>query len=162
MDKQVIAFFHPDDAYGWMSNWFICDFTVDGKHYDCVERYMMYQKAILFGDSVTAKKILGAPSPAAIKRLGREVRGFDSNTWDAHKLNIVYTAVFEKFNQNDSLKKQLIATGDSVLAEANPNDSIWGIGVSEKYAQDILMWKGANFLGLTLMAVRWCLSTKEG
>lgn len=157
MENSVVAFFRPGDAYGWMSNWFMCNFTVNGKNYDCVERYMMYQKAVLFGDSVTAKKILNAPSPAAIKKLGREVRGFDSNVWDAHKLNIVYDAVFEKFNQNDSLKNRLIATGDSILAEANPNDLIWGVGVSEDRAQNISMWRGANFLGIILMAVRYAL-----
>ena len=49
---------------------------------------------------------------------------------------------------------KLKSTGDSILAEAAPNDLIWGIGLSVSDAQKGGIWRGSNLLGETLMKVR--------
>lgn len=53
-------------------------------------------------------------------------------------------------------KTVLLPTGDKVLAEAAPNDCIWGIGLSAKDArvQDPSQWQGRNELGIALMRAR--------
>ena len=49
MEKRVIRFYDPDGEYGYLSNWYISDFTYAGRTYHSVEQYMMFQKALTFG-----------------------------------------------------------------------------------------------------------------
>ena len=50
----------------------------------------------------------------------------------------------------------LLKTGDHVLVEASPVDSIWGIGLAQddNYIDNIYAWRGLNLLGFALMEVR--------
>ena len=61
-----------------------------------------------------------------------------------------------KFNQNAELLKYLLTTGDQILCEASPVDSIWGIGLEENsdMIENPYTWKGQNLLGFALMEVR--------
>ena len=61
-----------------------------------------------------------------------------------------------KFSQNAGLHKKLLATGDAILAEANPRDIIWGVGLSENDPKidAVNAWRGENLLGYILMDIR--------
>jgi ribA/ribD-fused uncharacterized protein len=50
----------------------------------------------------------------------------------------------------------LIATGNSILIEASPEDRIWGVGldVSNEDIYDLNKWKGENLIGFALMESR--------
>lgn len=50
----------------------------------------------------------------------------------------------------------LLSTGNRVLAEASPMDTIWGIGLGNENekAQNPNTWRGQNLLGFALMEVR--------
>lgn len=48
---------------GPFSQWYMCNFTVEGIKYNCAEQYMMCGKAILFGDFISFGKILQSNSP---------------------------------------------------------------------------------------------------
>ena len=52
--------------------------------------------------------------------------------------------------------RHYISTGGSVLVEASPYDSIWGIrlSASSPEARDPMKWRGQNLLGFALMEVR--------
>lgn len=65
-------------------------------------------------------------------------------------------ALEAKFSQSKILKEYLLATGDSILVEAAPNDNIWGVGMCENALSisDPRKWKGENLLGKALMQVR--------
>lgn len=117
---------------------------------------MMYRKAKLFNDSQMLDKILAATEPHDHKRLGQAVRGFEHDVWHEQRMEIAYTGNYAKFSQNAGLQKKLLATGDKILAEANPKDHIWGICLAEDNpdAQKPEMWQGQNLLGITLMKVR--------
>lgn len=145
------------------SQWYPCHFIVNGIKYNCAEQYMMSEKARIFHDEVTRKKILQATEPDVIKRLGREVLNFDATVWDAESYNIVVRGNLAKFSQNESLRQVLLATGMSILAEASPYDTIWGIGMKQAEAEKVLphSWKGTNKLGFALMEVRDKLNKKE-
>ena len=63
---------------------------------------------------------------------------------------------YAKFTQNEALRQFLLSTGDSVLVEASPYDTIWGIGIDPENpnVQDPRQWRGQNLLGFALMEVR--------
>lgn len=138
------------------SQWYPCHFVIDGIRYNCAEQYMMAEKARIFHDEITRKKILQATDPSVIKKLGREVQNFDAAIWDVESYNVVVRGNVAKFSQNEDLRKVLTATGMSVLVEASPYDTIWGIGMNQADAEKVLpyRWKGSNKLGFALMKVR--------
>lgn len=139
-----------------LSQWWMEEFYFDGHNYCCMEQFMMEKKAQLFGDKEIRQQILDSHSPDKIKALGRKVRRFDQTLWDQVKYSIVLNGNRYKFNQNRRLRDFLLSTGDSVLAEASPYDTIWGIGLSADApdAQNPLNWPGQNLLGFALMEVR--------
>lgn len=112
------------------SQWYPSEFvSAEGVRFDTAEQYMMHQKALLFGDTETALKILGASTPDACKKLGREVKNFDLDIWNAHAQDIVYQGNFYKFTQNPHLYAVLMETGSREIVEAAHYDPIWGVGL---------------------------------
>ncbi|MBV8253510.1 MAG: NADAR family protein [Chitinophaga sp.] len=144
------------------SQWFPSPFTVDGILYPTAEHWMMAGKARLFNDPETLEKILVATSPAAAKKLGRQVANFDAATWDQHAPSIVRDGNIHKFGQNPDLLTFLLNTNNRVLVEASPYDAIWGIGLeaSHPHAEQPEKWKGDNLLGFALMDARSYLQKK--
>lgn len=138
------------------SQWYPSGFTVDGINYLTAEHWMMVKKALLFDDSETAKKILVSEKPAIAKQLGREVSGFDTELWTKSSYEIVVEGNKHKFSQNGFLKNFLLQTGNKVIVEASPADTVWGIGLSQeaKEAMNPSQWRGTNLLGFALMEVR--------
>jgi len=141
---------------GCLSQWWPADFTIDEITYRSAEQYMMAEKAALFGDTDTARLILQAPHPGAAKRLGRQVREFDEQTWAARRFQVVVTGNLAKFSQDPALGGFLLATVGKVLVEAAPDDRIWGIGLAadDERAMSPEHWPGWNLLGFALMEVR--------
>ena len=139
-----------------LSNWYPSKFTVDGVTYKTGEHYMMAQKATLFGDVDAFGKIVAAGSPGEAKALGRAVKNFDEEKWNANRFEIVVNAALEKFGQNEALGAFLQSTGSLVLVEASPQDRIWGIGLAadNPKAQNPKEWDGLNLLGFALMEAR--------
>ena len=117
---------------------------------------MMYQKAVCFKDEEIAEKILATTDVAVIKALGRQVKGYNDGYWNSVWQLLVYEGLKEKFTQNENLKKLLLDTEDSILAEGTVNDRIWGIGLSMKDSNRLESekWRGQNLLGYALMMVR--------
>lgn len=152
----MICFHNPDEENGYLSNWSLTEFTVDGITFSSMEQYMMYKKAVLFKDQTTAEKILQTDDVAEIKALGRTVQNFDDKVWTKEREGIVYRGVSEKFRQNPELAEKLEKTGKEIIAECAVKDRIWGIGLSmkdeDRFCTD--KWKGQNLLGQILMRVR--------
>ncbi len=157
---KIICFHNPDEENAYLSNWYPSDFTVNGINFSSMEQYMMYQKALRFGDTKIADKILATDDVAKIKKLGREVQGYDDSVWNGVRQIIVYEGLTAKFSQNEDLKAKLLETKDVILAECAVRDKIWGIGLSmtdeKRFDKD--KWKGQNLLGYALMLVREHLS----
>jgi ribA/ribD-fused uncharacterized protein len=85
-------------------------FQVGGVTYSTAEHYMMASKARLFGDEVTASRILGTSSPADAKALGRSVRGYEEKLWAESRYGIVVEGNTAKFGQHPDLLAFLAAT----------------------------------------------------
>ena len=157
---KIICFHNLDEENAYLSNWYPSDFTVNGINFSSMEQYMMYQKALRFGDTKIADKILATDDVAKIKKLGRKVQGYDDSVWNGVRQIIVYEGLTAKFSQNEDLKAKLLETKDVILAECAVRDKIWGIGLSmtdeKRFDKD--KWKGQNLLGYALMLVREHLS----
>lgn len=138
------------------SQWFESDFQVDGIRYPTAEHFMMAEKARLFADDAALKLVLDATTAAAAKAAGREVKGFDEQTWLGRRWDIVVEANLAKFSQNTGLREFLLATRDQILVEASPVDQVWGTGVAADgaNAENPREWPGLNLLGFALMEVR--------
>ena len=80
-----------------LSQWYECDFTVDGIRYHTAEQYMMAQKALLFNDKESYHKIMTANNPREYKAIGRKIKGFNQNVWDEYKHDIVYEGIMRNF-----------------------------------------------------------------
>lgn len=162
VNEKIIAFHSEDEKpYGCFSNWYKRDFCVFGLFgealkYNCMEQYMMYQKATLFGDQETADRIMKATDPGEIKALGRQVKNFNSKVWDGYKISIIERGLRSKFIMHPDLANILLSTGNAILAEGAAGDKIWGTGLNNKNteATPISEWPGQNNLGWLLMQVR--------
>ena len=131
-------------------------FTIDRVMYRCAEQYMMYCKAIIFKDYITAQKIMEVKDPKVMKRLGRKVRNFNKQRWLTKSKAIVKKASLAKFTQNSKLKEKLLKTAGTILVEASPWDIVWGIGrcASDPKSKFKKYWRGKNWLGYILTDVR--------
>ena len=153
---DIICFHNPDEDNGYLSNWYLSSFTVDGVAFSSMEQFMMYRKAICFGDEAVAAQILSTSDVAKIKSLGRQVSNYDESMWNGIRQIVVYEGLLAKFSQNEELKGKLKATENAVLAECAVKDRIWGIGLSMKDTDRLnkAKWNGQNLLGYALMMVR--------
>jgi ribA/ribD-fused uncharacterized protein len=139
------------------SNWYECEFTyLDEKFYNS-EQAFMSRKAAYFEDWETFDKIIkSGQDPSVAKKLGREVKNFDSKLWMDVCFDEMVDVNIAKYSQNPELKEILLSTGNKTLVEASPYDKIWGIGLHYKDNDclDESKWKGMNLLGKALMEVR--------
>ena len=153
---KIICFHDPNEENGYLSNWYMSDFYVDGIKFSSMEQYMMYQKAIAFNDTNIAAQILQNDDVAVVKDLGRKVSNYNDHLWNGIRQIVIYKGLLEKFRQNIKLREQLKATGNAILAECAVSDKVWGIGLSTKDPDrlDMSKWDGKSLLGYALMMVR--------
>lgn len=141
---------------GTFSQWARSTFVIDGVTFNTCEQYMMYKKALMFGDYEIAEKIMEADHPRDQKALGRKVKGFDKDHWERYCKDIVYDGNVAKFTQNEDMLDELMFTGNMTIVEASPKDKIWGIGLAadDPRAKDKSKWLGTNWLGEAIQRVR--------
>ena len=151
---EDFVFFWSDKDY--LSNFYPSSFIVDNHKYRCNEEYIMKKKALLFEDMDIFHKISLAKTPYEMKKLGRQVKNFDEDTWLQYRDDILYNGLLEKFLQNEEIKLLLLNTKNKQLVEASIYDKIYGVGLDENDDRILFPsnWKGLNLLGNTLMKVR--------
>lgn len=152
--ENIIYFWKPNQANGWLGNWFSSPFTVDGKNFVNSEHYFMWKKILMFQPELE-DTILKMTNPKDMKYLGGKVKNYDDVIWGSARYGIMKAAVTEKFKQSPELKAQLLSTGNAILVEASPYDRIWGIGMNAQQARNSKDgFLGQNLLGKVLMEVR--------
>jgi len=155
LDKKYYFFWG-----GPFSNWHPSWFDVDGIDFNCGEQYFMYVKAMTFGDTETADKILKETEPRKQKALGRQVKNFDPEMWDDVCYELIKKGLRAKFLQNPDLYAELISHKDELIVEASPQDRMWGIGFSKFDALANKDNWGKNLLGKILTTLAWEFSGK--
>lgn len=153
MTEKFIFFYGGTTGNGVFSQWYQPSFfTVDDVEYNCAEQFMMAEKARLFGDEETLKKIMLKTHPKDQKALGKSVTPFNATEWNAVARDRVYEGNYAKFTQDSRLKERLLITHGTTLVEASPYDTIWGIGrtADDPLAWSRETWRGTNWLGEVL------------
>lgn len=147
---------------GWLSNWhrspFMHAYMGRARRFFCVEQAFMFAKASFFGDGQAMEKILNEKTASGCQKLGRTVRGYDEDAWEKTRYGVMLALLDEKFSQNRGLLRLLLRPEFDGLkfAEANPDDSVWSIGLSadDPGVCDESRWRGRNLLGKALGKIR--------
>lgn len=158
LETEQFIFFWGGTFSNWAKNKFHIPLWKDGPGMDfnCVEQYMMAQKAHIFMDMDSLSKIMKAKEPFEQKALGRQVKNFSQPVWAKHARDVTYNGIYAKFSQPD-MKEIILSTGNKCIVEASPFDKIWGIGLGiddTKHIDNVLNWQGSNWLGQVTMRVR--------
>lgn len=166
-DRYVFFFgFDRPEPECCLQQWYPSNFTEQDPEtgekcdFQTSEQYMMYHKARLMSDTEVAEQILTTQSPAEAKHLGRKVKNFKQDIWDAACDRVVEQGQYLKFGQNADLKKVLLDTGGREIVETSPNDRVWGIGFNTEEAEGRESEWGDNRLGKALMRARERLRTE--
>jgi ribA/ribD-fused uncharacterized protein len=123
--EKPVLFSQPGEDKGefrTFSNQAEYPIQINDVRFQSVEHYFQAQKAKEFGDDEIYKKILDTPSGKAVKALGKKVKNFQKEVWDAKRLELMMRGVKAKFVQHPELQKQLLETGDRQIGEADARD----------------------------------------
>ena len=127
--------------YRFLSNFWECDIKFEGITYPSAEHAYQASKTT---DMDLRRIISQLPSPAAAKRMGREISLRPG--WDRMKVLYMRKIVSEKFYQNEDLYVKLVSTRPAKLIEGNT----WG----DKFWGESPLGHGRNELGKILMSIR--------
>lgn len=158
-EPEPVLFHGADESKGEYRNFSNSSqhpIDMDGEKFNTVEHYFQAMKAKEFKDDEIYNKIIKAKTPKAAKALGKKVKNFVTEIWDAKRDEVMEKAMRAKFVQHPELRKELMATGDKLIGEANPRDTYWGIGtgIESEKSKSPSKWRGQNKLGKILMALR--------
>lgn len=139
-----------------LSIWYRCQTNIENTEYWCVGQYMQAEKARIFGDLDTRKKILISTSKHEILTLGKKVKGYDERRWRNLNYAVSLFGNYHKFIQNEDCKQALTDTGDKILVKDSSYDADWGVGHTrdDERIFNPDNWVGVNLLGFVLMVVR--------
>jgi len=118
-----VFFFKANEKNGAFCQWYPATFTVTKQemsdlvgheidpgdpwtpiYFNCAEQFMMYCKAGRFHDKTAQQLILATKDPKEQKRIARETKGFDAQSWDKIKSQVVLAGNIAKFGQNPTLR----------------------------------------------------------
>jgi ribA/ribD-fused uncharacterized protein len=140
---MIIYSFRGD--YFFLSNFYTVPVYYEGHQYKSSEHAFQARKATNEKDR---QYVADSPKAADAKHRGREIACRPD--WDDISLEEMGKIVYLKFAQNQYIQDKLCTTGDAILIEGNWwKDDYWGM-VKDSQGN----WKGENYLGRLLMAVR--------
>lgn len=137
-----VDFYREEGELGYLANYSNYGFTVDGVYYPTAEHFYQASK---FDNPEIIQKILSCKTAREAASVGRDRNNKRIDHFNDIKLNKMYQAVYEKFQQNPDIRKKLIETGDEEIREMTDQESYWGVGPQ---------LDGENHMGEILMRVR--------
>lgn len=140
--KIIINFYKTRDPFGFFSNFSRHPVKLKDKVWPTSEHYFQAQK---FVETYHEEEVRLAASPRDAADMGRDRNRPLRADWEVVKDDVMRDAVFAKFSQDKTLRKELLATEDAILVEHTENDSYWGDGGDGS---------GKNMLGKILMETR--------
>ena len=146
---MAIYFYKTRDKYGCLSNFSRHGFQLENKWWPTSEHYFQAKK---FEGTEFEEAVRQCSTPTKAAALGRDRALPLRSDWENVKNDIMRKAVYEKFTQNEDIKKLLLETGEEILIEKSPIDSYWGCGKNGD---------SKNMLGVILMEIRGALKKEN-
>lgn len=104
-----------DDWRKKLSNFWMCEFVIDGVTWRSVEHYYQASK-FKNGNTALFEKIRSCETPHEAKKLGGKRNKCDDDFFTSGRCDEeMYKAQYAKFTQNDELREILKSTGDVEL-----------------------------------------------
>lgn len=149
-EHQGELYFHS--AHSPLSNFHPSPIVIDGRYYPTAEHFFQSEKCRAMNDTDSATRVMETPYPLEAKRATSHIT--ETPEWMQCRDQVMTTVVKCKFDQNEKLRKMLLATGGKELNEAT-NDYHFGIGAAlhSRTMRD-LSYTGSNKLGLILAEIR--------
>lgn len=122
---QTINIWHGSGENADLSNLAVRPFTIKGVTFNTVEHFFQYTKAKFAKDDDIASKIIQAKTGYDARKLGRQVKGLDSNAWDAKSSEFMETGIRASFLQNPQALQKLRDTGNARLTHTQDTGK-WG------------------------------------
>lgn len=138
--QDEIRFYRCNEPYGFLSNFWKCEFFLNGKLWISTEHYYQAFKTTNL-DEREFVRIQKKPNDA--RTVGQKITL--RADFDSVKDAIMLKCLIAKFTQNQNLLNMLLETTGKYLTEDSPVDYYWGIGKDGS---------GKNILGKQLMQVR--------
>ncbi|KAK8840540.1 hypothetical protein M9Y10_030748 [Tritrichomonas musculus] len=153
-----ICFSKKEEELGCFSLTFPCEFKDRfGNKYSSLLHFTSAQKALLFNDYSSHKKIISTNNLQEISQISKHITNFDREKWDKISYKFAYEGNLYKFTQNDKLFETLLSSKpDSLFVCCDPNDPKYGIGLTlqDSKCRNPFEWKGHNLLGFQITKVR--------
>ncbi|SNS86194.1 hypothetical protein SAMN06265795_1088 [Noviherbaspirillum humi] len=130
-------------------------FVHNGIQYSGFLQYVMYQKALLFGDIRMADRILKTRAIAKQRELGRKIRGCVQAAWRRVGSDVLFDGLKAKVMQHAGMRAWLLGRPDVELLAA---DEFWDVSSADFLDCDAgsegAMRKGESPLGTALLRLK--------
>ena len=138
-----------------LSNFFPSEFSYNGNKYHSSEQLIQHQKALLFGDKVSANHIMHCTTALGCKNLARDISNYNHECWKNEVHARCEEGIKAKFMQDIGVRSYLLNTGDKKLVECC-NNKFWGNGVRlhQENCLDPNTWSSQGLLGEILQNIR--------
>ena len=158
---------NPFSNFYHINLWILLPWPFGWRRIHSSDQLYQFHKAYYIKDIGRSWDILGAKSALDCKKIGKKVKITNHLLWNRDKVGIMRYCLMEKFIYSDknNFLSQLLLNSTPILAECNPFDKFWGIGLKLKDARFMAPtdWPGENWMGKLLMELREYLTMrKEG
>ena len=134
-------------------------FTIGNTTYSTTEQYYFAMKADRMKDLDQYLAVMAETDPALVLKEGKKIQNNSGIDWKDIAVEVMKTGNMAKYQQNVGVRKSLLDTTPTMLAESSKSDDFWGTGYAldhpDRNNQDL--W-GSNFMGQLLVQIRQDLS----
>jgi ribA/ribD-fused uncharacterized protein len=168
---EVILICYPEDGdHGFMSSWFMKEFSYHKRKYSCAFQAIMSEMARKFGNEEEADRIMDEEDPRDMALLwdklevGEGEEPITQEKWNERLGKIIMKVNLKKF-ENLKLAQQLAATGTKQIGYVPPEndkDTFQGTGLpfDDERSYQPHEWTGENLYGQVLEQIRAVIAEK--